>query len=343
MYYAFDPSSKNLGGAEMQTYILAKELSRRNYNVSAILKENRKPPGSIRIFVINKRKILSTFSLFRAMCRADADIYYQRTGGFITGIIGLFCTLRNRKFVFHVSSMHQCRKDWPRGGNFLKRVSYRWGLKGVAKILVQTENQRSALKKNFGFESSVIRNMVAELPTKSRKENMVLWVGTVNERKRPDVFLRLASSFPKHRFVMIGGKGENQEFYRKIERQSQSIKNLEFLGFRPYEETQGYFQKCKVFVNTSMDEGFPNTYLQAWSNYVPVVALEFDPDEIICKNSLGFHSRNFDNIVRDVRLLMEDERMRRRMALNGRLYVEKNHKIEKIISDYADVFRKLVS
>lgn len=344
MYYAFENSnSRNLGGAEVQSYFLARELARRDFDVSVILKENAKPLENIKVFLIKKRKILNFISLYKAMKKADADAYYQRTGGFITGVISLFCVLRRKKFVFQISSIRQCRKDWPKEKNFFTRIFYGWGLRKASRIIVQTNDQQVALKENFGLESVIIKNMVSDLPPETKKENMVLWVGTVNDRKRPDMFLKLAESLPEYKFIMIGGEGaNNKEFYQRMEREALKIKNLRFLGFVPYKETQKYFRKCKVFVNTSMDEGFPNTYLQAWSNYAPVAALEFDPDEVICKNKLGFHSISFDKLLGDVRLLMENEKLRRSMALNGRRYVEKNHKMEKIVNDYIQAFRGIV-
>jgi glycosyltransferase involved in cell wall biosynthesis len=172
----------------------------------------------------------------------------------------------------------------------------------------------------------------------------VLWVGTLKEEvKKPDIFLELAKAIPNAKFQMIGGPllGE-QQYYEKIRESASKISNLEFVGFVPYPEIDYYFEKAWIFVNTSPTEGFPNTFLQAWVGYTPVVSLNVDPDEIICEYKLGFHSRTFEQMVEDVKLLLEDENIREDMGMNGRKYVEQEHDIKVIIKEYEKLFYSLM-
>jgi glycosyltransferase involved in cell wall biosynthesis len=345
MNCAFEGSgSSALGGAELQTYLLAKALSK-DMQVSVILKENADAGEGIRTLCIGKRRFLNLLVLFKAMRDARADIYYQRTGGFISGLIALYCRFARKGFVLNMSSIGQCQRDAPKGKNAVVRVFYGWALRNASSIIVQTEDQQKELKKSFGLESTIIRN-ISGLPERGLpKEDMVLWVGTVCKRKNPEAFLDLAERLGKFRFVMIGGWGDesNKGYYGSIERRAKALKNVDFLGFRPLKETEAHFQRCKVLVNTTlMDEGFPNTYLQAWSNHAAVVALMFDPDELICKKNLGLHSKGFDALVRDTRNLMEDEPLRERMARNGRAYVEDNHETGKVVSSYKRVFNEMM-
>jgi glycosyltransferase involved in cell wall biosynthesis len=118
---------------------------------------------------------------------------------------------------------------------------------------------------------------------------IVLWVSSMQKLKRPELFLELAKAIPSVRFQMIGGSGGSKNFYEQIEETASKMPNLDFVGFVPYHKIDQYFDKAAIFVNTSVFEGFPNTFLQAWGRYAPVVSLNVDPDEIICKYKLGFH------------------------------------------------------
>jgi hypothetical protein len=112
-------------------------------------------------------------------------------------------------------------------------------------------------------------------------------VATIRSWKRPIQFTNLAEMFPHEQFIMIGGRDFKDGYlYDEIKQRAEKIENLQFLGFQPLEVTETYFDKCKVFVNTSKYEGFPNTFLQAWRRGIPVISY-VDPDDVIKTNRLG--------------------------------------------------------
>jgi glycosyltransferase involved in cell wall biosynthesis len=166
---------------------------------------------------------------------------------------------------------------------------------------------------------------------------IVLWVGAMAEVKQPELFVRLAEAIPEARFQMIGGHSGNQEFYDGIKENSKRIPNFEFLGVIPFNEIDEYFSRASILVNTSMFEGFPHAFIQAWMHYVPVVSLNADPDELLCKKGLGFRSKTFDQLIEDVKTLLHDEALREEMGVNGRKYVEREHDIVENIREYIKV------
>jgi glycosyltransferase involved in cell wall biosynthesis len=100
------------------------------------------------------------------------------------------------------------------------------------------------------------------------------------------------------------------------------------------------YRRAGILVNTSESEGFPNTFLEAWSNYVPVVSLKWDPDEIICRHKLGFHSKDANQMKLDIIRLMNDGKLARELGLNGRRYVETHHSSKVISDSYEEHFRR---
>jgi glycosyltransferase involved in cell wall biosynthesis len=69
------------------------------------------------------------------------------------------------------------------------------------------------------------------------------------------------------------------------------------------------------------------------------VSLNVDPDEIICTYNLGFHSGTFNQMVQDVKRLLEDEKLREELGQNGRRYVEREHNIEAIADKYVKILQ----
>jgi glycosyltransferase involved in cell wall biosynthesis len=146
---------------------------------------------------------------------------------------------------------------------------------------------------------------------------------------------------------MVGGparsqnpaRGDPDDFFLRIKEDAKKIPNLDFFGFVHPSDVNRFFSEDAVFVNTSSYEGFPNTFLQAWENGMPVISLNADPDGIIKTHNLGLHSKTFSQLVLDVDYLMKNENKRAEYGINGRKYLEREHDMRKIISKYFEIFQ----
>lgn len=171
---------------------------------------------------------------------------------------------------------------------------------------------------------------------------IVIWVAVINAVKQAEMCLDLARAIPEAKFQMIGSPATgNESQFEAIQKTARLMPNLDLLGFIPRDKIESYFAKASVLVNTSTSEGFPNTFLEAWASHTPVVSLHADPDEIICRFKLGFHSRNFEQMVNDIRTLLNNHELRDEMGRNGRRYVERHHDIKTIVAQYTGLFRQL--
>jgi glycosyltransferase involved in cell wall biosynthesis len=130
------------------------------------------------------------------------------------------------------------------------------------------------------------------------KENIVLWIGNFRPIKQPEVFISIANSFVNRniKFVMIGVQGKY--IYTDLP------KNLEMKGFLNNSEVVNYLRRSKVLINTSLTEGFSNTFLEAWINNVFVLSLNVNPDNLLngrlgmCTNgSMHLLSKKLDEII----------------------------------------------
>jgi glycosyltransferase involved in cell wall biosynthesis len=191
------------------------------------------------------------------------------------GIVAIFCRVHGKRSIYAGAS----DKDFvPDHGGQIRYARDRWlyrrGLAAVDRIVAQNEMQRASCKATLGREATLVPSCY-ELPQGSRRNDpdLVLWVGTVHEQKRPLMLLELARRLPHRRFVMIGGARAGEEAHFEQARQAAAeLPNVQFLGFLPLAEAEPWFDRARVLVNTSYYEGMPNTFLQAWARGVPTVA-----------------------------------------------------------------------
>ena len=348
-------NTEGIGGEAVQHALLAHAFRQHGPEVSMIVRDRGQEDGhvidGIRIFTTCKDgagiKGVRFFypritSWWSAMARANADVYYQSPAGMLTGLTALFCRMHRRFFVFRLASDVNCIP-----GEQLIRFKrdkkiYEWGLRSADLIAAQTNKQIRLLRENYGLPAQLVP-MVCDIPDAIDKKAScdidALWVSNIRPAKRPDVFLDLAAQIPDANFVMIGGASPGSEdLYQAIRNRAGTMANVEFLGFRPNAEVNAFLKRSKVFVNTSLIEGFPNTFLQAWVRGVPVVTF-FDPDKVISDQQLGVSVTSLQELENALRQLLVHPERRRELGIRARRFVIKNHQADAVIMRYLELIK----
>jgi glycosyltransferase involved in cell wall biosynthesis len=353
---------KNVIGPDVHQVILAKELMKNNFKIAFITyNEGGKPVEFIDgIEIVNIHEntcdlrildiILKVFRRWNAMKKAKAHIYFHHGDG--GGVVSLFCRMKKKKFVYHIGSDGLVNKElitrkirgFSRSKLSLSFLTNWLDIKLADAVIVQNEYQNQLLKKNGGFGVLIKKPfplIERGMPYKT-KPPIVLWVGAMAEVKQPELFVKLAETIPEARFQMIGGHSGNQELYDWINYCSKKVSNFQYLDVIPFNEINEYFKQASILVNTSMFEAYPPyAAMQAWMNYTPVVSLGDNSDEIMRRYNMGFHSNTFDQMVRDIKILLRNEGLRNEMGVNGREYIEREHNFMKIIREYIELFDRI--
>jgi len=281
------------------------------------------------------------YKVWKALQKADAEVYFQSCAGFMTGVVAEFARRHDRKMIFRVAHDTDCVPGEQLINNRRDRWLYEYGLKSADLISVQSDVQAEALERHYGL-SSVGVNMVVEPPDDSLdldKDIDVLWVNNLRDFKRPDIVCEVARQLPDVNFVMIGGQFKGHEtLYGDTVKTANTLPNLTFVGAVPYKDVNAYFSRAKLFLNTSDSEGFPNSYLQAWIRRVPVVSY-FDPDGLIASLGIGAAVGSQDNFRKPIEDLLKSEEKRSQIGERAREFALDNYSPEAIVRHYQALIR----
>jgi glycosyltransferase involved in cell wall biosynthesis len=321
-YLLQEKSGQRVGGAEFQQVQLAKELVRQGWKVSFITEKlsghNHSCVDGIDIlFGMNyflKSKIGVRLSLYlqlwKKLKQANADIYYQRNPGIFSALIALFCKCHGKRFV--IAGAHDTNFDKGNELNinsFLDRFELTKGLNLADTIITQSHLQSRLLKTNYNRKGVLLHNLYQPPKVnytsvnvqKTIKANIkILWVGRLAEYKRPHLFLELSTFLPDYDFIIIGANSGNQDLINTFIDKLKNYPNVSYLGHLPLPEVETLFNEVDALVSTSSSEGFPNTFLQAWSRGLPVFSF-VDPDDLIKKNNLGVQVESIDQMAKSLR------------------------------------------
>jgi len=349
--YLSNENHNSAGGAELQESLLAKEFTKNGHEISFIVGDY----GQDNCIVFDKIKIYKGFSSYKKnifyklsepilflnlLSKINADVYYRRTPHNISFLIGLFCRLKNKKFIFAAGSDSHFQKEELDKMGLLFRFFYRTSLILADIFIVQNSFQKEKARELFGIDAVIIKNII-ELPNEISKKNnnpIVAFVGSILEYKQPEIFIELAREIRDTNHYIIG-PCNNKNYYDSLKEKAQDISNLKFCDYLPREKILELYKKDIVLVNTSRFEGFPNTFLEAWAYGNPVVSLNVDPDDVICRYKLGFHSKEKYKLIEDLNNIIKNKKLREELGKNGREYVQQNHSIRKIMGKYENCFQ----
>jgi glycosyltransferase involved in cell wall biosynthesis len=351
------PVPQYLGGIETQLPILAKGLRREGCQVSLITFDHGQADGptfdGVRVFksyspsggVRGVRSFARAMKLWRTMRAVDADIYLQMGAGSETGLTALGCgfTPRRAQFVFCLASDADCQGTLD--GARLESAVYRYGIRRAGLVVSQTQTQQQNLEKALGLKSKVIPMAVVPpagaIPGNDARLNSVLWLGRLMPDKRFEWLLEAARRCPELQFHVAGTPNQPSGYAAELLSAAASIPNVHAHGRLSRPDLNNLFHVCGLLCCTSRLEGFPTTFLEAWSCGMPVVTT-FDPDGIVQRNGLGRVATTLEEVVAHLKSL---PRSNEYSVTSGAVkkYYSENHAVASIASRFRQAFEELVA
>lgn len=356
-----DPNVQHIGGAEVQRALIARELARRGWRVSFVTLDHGQPDGiehdGIRVFkAYDKRDGIKGLrfihprwtGLNAAMQRADADIYIQRTAGIETGQVAHWTQTSGKKFVYAVASEPECDNRVGNRTSWRERAFFKYGLRRANAVVAQTRRQVELLKATYRIEARLIRSAGID-PTPDVSDEAlaarlqaprILWVGRFSRPKRVDRLLKIVQACSQYQFDIVGDHPNPAPDIATAVAGLRQQSNVTMHGFVPYRDVGTHYDRAALLLCTSDWEGFPNTFIEAWSRGIPVVS-PVDPDDVIANEACGRVINSTEDAPPAIHELLSNTADYQSTARSAVAYFRASHTIDKVASDWESLLRSV--
>jgi len=301
-FIPFFPFTK--GGAEYQSKLIALELLNLGHDVFFIsqgLKNNQVIyEDGFKIYgidVISSLKEKVTLykdfskSFKKIILEENPDIVYQRILNTFSYRISTIANKLNIPYVLHIADNYSIEFKGVKG--FVKKQLFKNIIKNDVVIITQTYYQHLIIK-DLAQNNLIIKvpnmhpKMLKEVITKRRNE--ILWIGNARPVKQLELYLELAKRYESSNYLFkVIGNLPNTEYGQQLRKIIDNSINVKFFGEQENTFINKELSSVGLLVNTSVSEGFSNTFIQAWMSGTPVLSLNSDPDGIIEQFNLGIN------------------------------------------------------
>jgi glycosyltransferase involved in cell wall biosynthesis len=254
------------GGAELQSQLLSAELASRSHECHYFAYASTQAlPETVEGVHVHTRHNPTRRAILREIDDLDCDVYYFRNMADIP--LAVYTDrLLSGSVIYNVSHDRQCRPLvaldhtvdttlFEKVYANLREMFYRSLVPSLRNIVVQTRSQQRLLEQNRGIQAPIIGNGQRAPSRDFKKESppVVLWLASIKDWKRPELFARLAERCNDlNATFRIVGRPSDQELAAEVRKKARQLDNLEYLGGCTISESDEYIGRASIFVNTSI-------------------------------------------------------------------------------------------
>ena len=194
---------------------------------------------------------------------------------------------------------------------------------------------------------------LSSVPSVVEKQFDVAILGRIHPVKNHRLFLAVCEGLYRQRghcsALLIGGHPRSGPYQQEIDAEVKRLRemgvHLHLAGDVPPDDLWKWLSQARVLLVTSHNEGFGRMVIEAMACGVPVVVNPVGGLlEIVRPGETGLLAErdNAASFVKQTVCLLEDEALRQAMGQHGRTFVEYHFSLERMITDYEVLYRKIV-
>jgi len=329
---------KCTGGSEMQAYLIAKGLSayyRKTIFCTVFSKETCIEFETDNFVHLSLKNGFLPWKILRFlifMRELKPDVFYVRCL-YSFWWLKLVSKWYKKPIIYHLSSDGQTfykKLDHNSLLSSLFHNFYVWTIQFSSKIIAQTKVQAELYKKTFNILPNIVYNaqpIVTNGVQKNYSKIYIIWIG--KGFKNPEKFTALAINMRNSElfeFIIAGIFTARQ--ISSFEDIQKYTTNFRYLGEISRTEVFRQLDNAHVLINTSLMEGFPNTFIEAWLRGVIVISDKINPDNILTEKGIGFVCNGINEIESKLyELFSGDLTLAKDYSAKAKEYAFKNHNI----------------
>lgn len=190
---------------------------------------------------------------------------------------------------------------------------------------------------NQDIESFKVRNSISD-------KFIILFVGQIIHRKGIIYLLKsiplIVEKTDKNMLFLFVGNGD---YYHEALAQVKKLgieKYTYFTGSVSSKELIAFYQASNLFILPSLSEGLPTTILEAMYFNLPVISTDIPGvRDHFSNHTILVQPCNENQIADSIINILDDERLAKKLASNGREYIVSLYTWDHIVTKYENVFR----
>ena len=185
---------------------------------------------------------------------------------------------------------------------------------------------------------------------------VLLFCGRFTEKKgllvALQVFEKIVQQFPNGEFRIIGD-GEQRPDVEKFISQHELTDKVKLLGYLSHQACVEEMDQAHVLLQPSQiacdgdsEGGAPTMLIEAQAMGLPIISTDHaDIPNVLAPGymQLMASEKDTDSLAENLLMILEDEKLRRKLIVEGRAFVEKNHEITQLVNQLEEKYTRLLS
>lgn len=157
-------------------------------------------------------------------------------------------------------------------------------------------------------------------------------IGRIGYQKNPEMFNKIAESFPKIQFTWIG-EGKLKDKLTST--------NVQVTGWKERKDVLQILNNSDIFVLTSLWEGLPLSLLEAmYMKKICIVSNCIGNRDVIENGKNGYISDNLEDFIENIKIVIKNKSQNNKIISNAYNDVINKYNVERMIDEYRRIYGK---